>query len=189
MNTDFLKIVSKSTLLTKEILFLFQMKKKSSNLLKDQNRCIKIYIFLLFFNLILNLTGSEGSSWKDYSPMQQQIILRKCTSKSVRLVYIHSDRSLGLVAERRSEEKKSGGPVEKKIHEFTCKQHVMHEQPVTRGPTITLVRVTLSLHTQTPNFSIIIGSSLSLTGIPCIPATCHPPRASPSIPLHLLTKL
>lgn len=28
MNTDFLKIVSKSTLLTKEILFLFQMKKK-----------------------------------------------------------------------------------------------------------------------------------------------------------------
>lgn len=110
-------------------------------------------------------------------------------AKSVRLVYIHSDRSLGLVAERRSEEKKSGGPVEKKIHEFTCKQHVMHEQPVTRGPTITLVRVTLSLHTQTPNFSIIIGSSLSLTGIPCIPATCHPPRASPSIPLHLLTKL
>lgn len=48
MNTDFLKIVSKSTLLTKEILFLFQMKKKSSNLLTDQNRYIKIYIFLLF---------------------------------------------------------------------------------------------------------------------------------------------
>lgn len=71
MNTDFLKIVSKSTLLTKEILFLFQMKKKSSNLLTDQNRYIKIYIFLLFFNLILNLTGSEGSSWKDYSPMQR----------------------------------------------------------------------------------------------------------------------
>lgn len=44
---------------------------------------------------------------------------------------------------------KSGSHVEK-LHEFTCWQHVMHEHVVTRGPTITLVRVLMSLLNQTP---------------------------------------
>lgn len=71
-----------------------------------------------------------------------------------------------------------------KMHEFTCKQHVMHEQPATRGPTITLVRVTLSLRNQTStSLQSLDPPSLSLTGIP---ATCHPPRASPSVPFHSL---
>lgn len=72
----------------------------------------------------------------------------------------------------------------KKADEFHVHEHVMHGQLETRGPTITLVRVTVSLHNQTraslQSLDLIVSSTISCYS--------HFPTSTRSPIMHLLLK-